>query len=118
MATTPDPSEVAALAGVEETPAIASFIADAELLVEPCNGAYSDDRRTAIVKWLAAHLIASTPDGAMLKSETVDGASYTRVMSTNGTGLQSTTFGQRALELDTQGCLVEQGKRSATLERL
>src|SRR5690554_2459596 len=83
---------------------VAGIIDDAALLVERCISKLDGPRQTAIIKWVAAHLIASGPD-LMLKSERLGNASDTYATATLGDGLKGTTYGQQALALDPNGCL-------------
>lgn len=93
-----------------------SIIADAALLAEHCLQGLSNDRQTAIVKWLAAHLIASTDSSATLASSKLGDASESYVRATTGERLMGTTYGQQAIALDPNGCLVKLGKAKATFE--
>lgn len=93
-----------------------SVILDASLLAEQCLQGLSNDRKTAIIKWLAAHLIASTDSSATLASSKLGDASDTYVRATTGEGLKGTTYGQQALSLDPNGCLARLGKARATFE--
>jgi hypothetical protein len=101
---------------------VTSIIADAALMAEGCISGYSDDRQTAIIKWLACHLIAST-NGASgsgagtVTSEKIGDASTSYAKSAlSGEGLKATHFGQQALLLDTNGCLARKGRPSATVQ--
>jgi hypothetical protein len=97
---------------------IASAIEDAALLIEPCADRYDSGRVWAITKYLAAHLLASTDQGASVVAESVDGTSYTKKMAQVGTGLNGTTFGQQALKFDYLGCLKRLGREGVKLKVL
>ena len=88
---------------------VEAMIADATLMLEDCAG-YSTERRSAIVKYLAAHLLASTQRSAAgVASKSIDGVSYSYRGPVLGEGLKGTPFGQMALSFDTNGCLLRAG---------
>lgn len=123
MTTLPTATEVRAIITTSLTDAqIDAIAADALLLVEACSSftSYSDARQTAIVKWVTAHLIASsnaTGGGALTQKSLGDASeSYARPML--GVGMGGTTYGQQAIALDTSGCLAQIGKIKATFKVL
>lgn len=118
MPTLPTASDVIALTGTALPEAVVtSLIADAALVAGECLTGYSDDRQTAIIKWLAAHMVASTDaGGATLTSEKLGDASQTFARATMGEGLKGTIYGQQALALDINGCLAGRGKGRASVE--
>lgn len=81
---------------------------------EESSGEANHLRYTEIERWLAAHMIASTKE-RMAKSEEAGGAKIT-YMGDSGFGLQSTTYGQMVLLLDTSGAFAVQDmvKKKAT----
>ena len=101
-----------------ETALIESVIDDAVALLGPCKNRYEAETETAIVKYLAAHLLSVTQAGAMVKSENVDGSSYTLQTGALGQGLAATSFGQQAMALDYEGCLANRDKQSVQLKLL
>lgn len=92
--------------------AVSALIDDAALIAAGCPvvDTYSTDLQTAIVKYLAAHLIASRSDGpGVLVSKKIGDASESYGRATMGMQLQSTTYGQQAIALDPTGCLKRLG---------
>jgi hypothetical protein len=97
---------------------IEALIADAALAAEKCLLKYDEARQKAIVKWLTAHLIASTGGNGVLTSQKLGDASETYARATLGDGLKGTTYGQQALLLDTCGCLARLGRARASVEAI
>lgn len=96
---------------------VTSLIDDAALVAGDCIAGYSDDRQTSIIKWLAAHMVASTDaGGGTLTSDKLGDASQTFARATMSDGLRGTIYGQQALALDTNGCLTTRGKGRASVE--
>lgn len=123
MPTLPTASEVIALTGTDFSEAVVdAIIEDAALIAEGCISAYSDARQTAIIKWLACHLIASTNgasgsgSGSVTSYKLGDASESYAKSALTGDGLASTHFGQQALLLDTNGCLARKGRPSASVE--
>ena len=86
--------------------AITAMIADAALLVENCIGGMVDARATAIIKWVAAHLLSSRVGAEVsLSSSKLGDATDSYAAPELGKGLAGTTYGQQALALDPSGCL-------------
>lgn len=115
MATLPTATEVRSIIDTALTDEqIDSIVTDAVLLVETCSSGWSDARYTSILKWVTAHLIASRggTEGVLTSSRLGD-AQDNYMRTTPGDGLKGTTYGQQALALDTNGCLVNLGKRRA-----
>lgn len=118
MANRPTPEQVQRLLSVTfSTEELEDAISDAGLMLNACAKLYDDERQAALVKYLAAHLLASSQVGAAgsLASESVDGTSYSRATATLGQNLKGTTFGQQALLLDPNGCLQSLGEMNARL---
>jgi hypothetical protein len=88
-------------------PDLLSSIEEAALLLGDCGNQYDDSRRRVIIKWLAGHLLTSRLSAARgnLKSESIDGISYTTNTAQVGMGLKGTALGQMALSFDKNGCL-------------
>ncbi len=123
MATLPTASEVIAITGTDFSEAVVdAIIADAALIAEGCISSYSDERQTAIIKWLACHLIASTNGasgtgaGSVTSSKLGDASESYAKSSLTGEGLKATHYGQQALLLDTNGCLARKGRPPATVQ--
>lgn len=118
MPTLPTASDVIALTGTDMPEAVVtSIIADAALFAEGCISAYDDDRQTAIIKWVAAHMVQSTSGGASLTSDKLGDASQTYARSAlSGNGLMATHYGQQAIALDASGCLARKGRAPASVQ--
>lgn len=115
----PTAASVIALTETTLSEAVVSvLIDDALLLAGSCIDAYEADRQTAIVKWLAAHLVANTATGrtAALVSDKLGDAQQTYGRGAPGEALAGTVYGQQALALDTNGCLIRKGRARATIE--
>lgn len=97
---------------------VSSLIEDAALIAEDCIASYSESRQTSIVRWLAAHLVASTAAGgsSTLTSDKLGDAAQTFARATVGEGFSGTIYGQQALALDTNGCLNRKGKARASVQ--
>lgn len=118
MPTLPTSSDVIAITGSTLPSAVVdALIADAALVAGDCITPYAADRQTAIIKWLAAHMIASTDaNGGTLTQDKLGDASQSYARATLGENLRGTIYGQQALALDTNGCLVTRGKGRASVE--
>lgn len=94
---------------------ILAYITDANAMVNDLllNSGLASSLLTAIEKWLAAHMIASTRI-RMAASEGAGGASitYTGIW---GEGLRSTPYGQQVLALDSTGTFANMYMRKASL---
>lgn len=88
-------------------------IEDAALIAEHCVACLSADRQKAIIKYLAAHLIASTNSGASKTSSKLGDAQDSYARAQLGDALKGTTYGQQAIALDPSGCLLGLGKIKA-----
>ena len=100
------------------TEQLESAISDAALVFKPCAGDYDSDTEAAIIKYLAAHMLAMAGVSSSLVSETVDGDSYRRQVATTGEGLKGTQYGQQVLLLDHKGCLSRRDLRTARVDLL
>lgn len=115
----PDAADVIALMGTDlPEPVVQSLIDDAALIVERCIVGLPCERQRAILKWITAHLIASTGDesGEVRTSERLGDAADGFARGQLGDNIASTFFGQQALMLDPNGCLNRIGKSRATIE--
>lgn len=120
MPTLPLASEVIDLTGTALSEAIVTtLISDAALIAGDCITPYSEERQTAIIKWLAAHMAASTDaGGGTLTQDKLGDASQSYARATLGDNLRGTIYGQQALILETNGCLVTRGNGRASVERI
>lgn len=119
MPTLPSAADVIAITGTSlpET-VVTALIQDAALVAANCISQYDGPRQTAIIKWLAAHMIASTAQGgeSVLTSDKLGDASQTFARATLGAGLRGSMYGQQALALDPSGCLARKGNGTATVQ--
>lgn len=99
---------------------VQAMIDDAALIVEQCAAvvAASSAKQKAIVKWVAAHLIAGVPGSTagQKTSKSIGDASETYASTQLGVNLSGSTYGQRALLLETSGCLANIGKARAFVQ--
>lgn len=114
---TPSAADVIALTETDlATAVVTSIIVDAENISAECRAAASltDAEETTVLKWLAAHLVASTRDSAVLTSTKLgDGAdSFQRAQV--GDGIAGTVYGQQAIAM--LPCLATLGRAKATVE--
>jgi hypothetical protein len=117
----PELSAVRAIIGTDlSDPQVQSVIDDAALLAEGCPkvAGYDAGRQAAIVKWLSAHMIASTAKTGVLTQKSLGDASESYGRAQVGLNLSGTTYGQQALALDPSGCLARLGQRSAFVQVL
>ncbi len=115
----PEPSDVLAITGpVLPAHVVQGIIDDAALMAERCISQYEADRQKAILKWLAAHLVASTNDGATMSSSKLGDAQDAWSRASLGDGLKGTVYGQQVLLLDTCGCMSRLGKPRASIEKI
>lgn len=107
MVTNPTATDVRAIISTSLTDdQLDSLISDAALIAGDCILSLDEARQTAIIKWLAAHLIVSTAGSrGALTSKKMGDASESYAAPQLGSGLRSTVYGQRALDLDPNGCL-------------
>jgi hypothetical protein len=108
----------------EQVLAIIDTDADVDAAIETANlvvteelgdAGLSDDRLTAIEKYLAAHLITVTDPR---EAQVGLGASSFRFDGQTGMNLDGSRFGQTVKFLDSSGILAGLGKQRATLELL
>jgi hypothetical protein len=111
----PSAADVIALTGTGLSSAVVdALIADAALIAERCLASESGDRQEATLKWLAAHLVASTGTDGVLQSSKLGDASETYMRAATGEALAGTIYGQQAIALTP--CLARLGKARASLE--
>lgn len=103
-------------------PEIQDFIDDAAAMVEKCVAGLSATLQKTIIKYVAAHLIATSGagggDAAQITSRKLGDASRSYARAQTGTFLAGTSFGQQAMALDPNGCLANLGKPGITFEVL
>ena len=112
--TKPDPQEVIDLTGTTlGEHVVALVIEDASLIGAECLSGLSSAAQQAALKWLAAHLIASTDSGATLASESLGDASQSYVRAQVKDGIAGTVYGQQAIAL--APCLARIGRAKARI---
>ena len=110
----PTAQTVIDLTGTElPEPVVVSIIDDAAIIGLECLGPLDSETQEAALKWLAAHLIASTDSGATLKSESLGDASQTYVRAQVKDGMAGTVYGQQAIAL--APCLARIGRAKARI---
>jgi hypothetical protein len=74
-------------------------------------------RQKSIIKWTTAHLIsmmtAATGGGNIKTQRSIGDGSESYARPTAGTNFQATSYGQMAVSLDPNGCLVNLGRVKA-----
>lgn len=100
--------------------AVAQFVDDAVLIAEQCSSiaTFSESKQKAIIRYLAAHLIAMNDASARKISESMGDASESFSTPVLGDALRGTTYGQQAITLDSSGCLAKVGKTPVTFKVL
>lgn len=112
----PAASVVIALTGTELSEAVvSSIIDDAALIAAACLEPKSDEVQASALKWLAAHLIASTSDqeSKVVTSTKLGDASDTFGAAQLSNGIMGTTYGQQAVAL--APCLARLGRARAKI---
>lgn len=124
MVTKPSTDDVRAIIETSATDAqVQAAIDDAALIVEDCVEDLPADRQAAIIKYVAAHLLATNSSltsggaGAVTSSRLGD-ASESYATAPLGTGLQGTEYGKRALMFDPNGCIAQIGRVPVVFEVL
>lgn len=85
-----------------------------DIITEVFSGtSVTDARLKEIERWLAAHMLSSTV--FRMTSEEKIGDASAKFTGKWGEGLNSTSYGQMVLFLDTTGKIANAGKRSATI---
>jgi hypothetical protein len=102
---------------------IQASIDDATLIVAQCSGvaSLSADVQTAILKYVTAHLMSALyGKSGVVTSETLGDASTTYASGGTmfGQQLDSTPYGQRALLLDSTGCLRRLGRMRPIFQKV
>lgn len=95
---------------------IQSYIVTASTLVNTALGSGQTSVLKEIEKWLAAHLIAVTKERIATEEEA--GGAKIKYAGSYGKGLQSTSYGQMVLTLDTTGRLASLMGKSAKVEAI
>lgn len=112
---TPSASDVKSLTGSKlSDPVVDAIIADAALLAADCLSGVSDALETTVLKWLAAHLVASTSESGSLTTKKLGDGSRSYASAQLGSGLMGTSYGQQAIAL--LPCLSTVGGYTASVE--
>jgi hypothetical protein len=108
-----DVRKLITLTSVSDT---ASFIETANVMVDQnlLDSGLSDAVLEQIEKYLAAHLLAIHPDEKQVIEQTI-GDAIDKYAGSFGKGLESTSFGQTVLLLDTTGTFAGLGTYSADI---
>jgi len=116
--TLPDADDVIALTGTQLTSVVVGLIiTSAEQMVLTCLEGMTDDKATAVLLWLSAHLVASAaPSNGSLTGRSLGDSNKSWAKASMGDGLKGTTYGQQVLMLDESGCIGRLGRGVATLE--
>lgn len=114
---TPDQVRVIITTSLDDE-AIEAMISDASAMARRCLTRLDPDVQTTVVKWLAAHLIASRTDLAdsALVSSKLGDAQETYMRAQLGQNILGTPYGQQAAMLDPFGCIAGLGKRRPIIE--
>ena len=88
-------------------------IDDAALVAVDCLQSADADTQEAALRWLTAHLIASTGREAVVASERLGDAQKSYYRSALGDGISGTTYGQQAIAL--LPCLARTGRAKARI---
>lgn len=94
---------------------VSSIIDDAALMVEDCVSSLTAERQEAIIKYVAAHVIAlsDAKGSGAVSSEKLGDAQKSYAAAHLGQHIHSTSYGQQAVMLDPNGCIAQIGKRPA-----
>lgn len=76
----------------------------------------SDMLKNEIIKWFAAHLLASTREPQLMEAKA--GSASAKFQATIGSGIESTMYGQQVLALDTTGTFASLSKRRMSLSAI
>lgn len=110
----PTAAVVIALTGTELPEAVVTaIIDDAALMANDCLSPLSAEVQEAALKWLSAHLVASSDGEGQVSSEKLGDASVTYARGTLGDGISGTMYGQQAIAL--APCLAYLGRARATI---
>ena len=120
MATRTNSSEVKQIISTSVDPL--PFIKAASIIVDRISdrdedGDLSTNDLREIERWVAAHLIASTRDPAVMEDRTGD-TTVKYFLGTPGKGLEMTPYGQQAMLLDVTGRLASMGKPRASIKAI
>ena len=111
-----DPLKVQSLLGTSKD--VTTFIETAQLILEESlsGQGMSDARLTQIGQYLAAHYASITLTRGQITQEEIDDAREERPDDFFSEGLNSTLYGQQAIQLDTSGQLASMSKRNKKLK--
>ena len=113
----PTAQSVIDLTGTDlESAVVGSIIDDAALLAEKCLENLDADRQAAALRWLTAHLIASTSDegSKSVSSSRLGDASDSYSSASTGDGISGTSYGQQAIAI--APCLARLGRARASIK--
>lgn len=112
----PDAADVISLTGTDLSSSVVSSIIDDAALIGSCVSDLTDAEQEAALKWLAAHLIASTSDESSqaVSSAKLGDASDTYARAKTSDGIMGTTYGQQAVAI--APCLARLGRAKASIE--
>lgn len=114
MSCLPDAQDVIELVGDSfDTEFVESIISDAALIAARCLDGVPCGTQKAALKWLAAHLIASTQEGGVLTSSRLGDAQESYSRAVMGNGIMGTTYGQQAVAI--LPCLGRAGRAQARI---
>ncbi len=93
---------------------LTAFIAAAHIIVteDLASAGFSNERKTEIERWLAAHFVSMKEDSGRLTGKETGDSQY-NFGGELGKGLQFTRYGQQVLLLDSSGTLAAKGSVSA-----
>lgn len=119
----PTPTQVKAIIATKlADDTIQSLILAARNSANDCIKGLADDLQIQILTWLTAHFIAMMNQGTSgskaLTSKSLGDASESYNIVKVGEGLKGTSYGQMAIFLDPNGCLIKRGKMGVTWEVL
>lgn len=101
--------------------AVAAIIEDAALIVADCIAELEEDKAKAIVKYVAADMIAAvvaSSGGGVRTSKALGDASESWASGGTGSEFGKSAYWSRALMLDPCGCLEKLGRKRATIEKI
>lgn len=114
--TKPTAADVIALTGTDLSSAVVTQIIDDAALIGSCVSALTSDEQEAALRWLAAHLVASTSDDGsqVVSSAKLGDASDSYARAKTSDGIAGSTYGQQAIAI--APCLARLGRAKASIE--
>ena len=115
MPALPQASDIIELTGTSLSSGfVSALILDAVIIGGECIEGLDPDAQVAALKWLTAHLIASTNDGATTTSRKLGDAQESYARAQTGNGLMGTAYGQQAIAI--APCLARKGRARAQIK--